>query len=684
MRLRRLSQHMNVRSKRGGTLALIVTSTIGLVLLGICFFFLAKIFGGEKEIQHATDSGNLNVAKQALRRPSVALQNGPEMNNFGTLGDAGTNGQINLLTFNRLYAMTLMASINAARDPGPGNIAVTHAQQMIQLLNGNSGVGSRLKTELAKKDGNQLFQGFHDTAQRNSLRMLGNQSALGHHDNAFETSFCEQQNEDISATNLEVFGTVASMFPADLKTTKNGRTYLRGYRSRDVGHGLASAGVPVQPGDQPHLLSERTFQAQKNNPVGTLVVPPNSFRSTAFAQEEKSGAHAGAVSCALVGSLNVSYPASIPAGYIEVINGPEVGSGLINVNGPFAGLDHVLNNELLPANGGILVSGPVFSDNPELLDQWATYNKHTADGQDPGNQPPLNGLYNHQGDPATLNDAQRIPWSGSARPDGTYSAQVNQCTDANVTGNDPSTVDPQCAQLFTSGAFDKAYHPTGAYSENLPPSNGLMAIECAKCKLQSQFNACGSLDVSSCNETGLRTFNRGGSHPSSAMGQCKVSTEGSIRALGNHVQDNFGNEIMDFLRERIQQMAPDRDANTVLTQLEGMNLPLGTKLYIYSSNPNTGGPVTISTDRPQWFTGQAPDGTARVRSFGPYNLVLDWVNPHHDGGIHDIMYREHPGGGIDGVDTASYTPSSGFNNMLGRVQFTNRASGAASGFCKPN
>ena len=701
---------MRLRQKRGGTLALVAAATITLILLGICFFFLAQIFGGEREIQHATDSGNLNVAKNALRHPTVTLS-GQETILFGQLGDRSlvnnapppTVAPVNLLTYDRLFAACLLTCINAQADGNPQGIS--NAGTMVQVLqSGPNSIGGRLSAELSKKSGNELFNNFGETANQNSLRMLGANSTLSHTDQDFQVSYLEQTGSDIGATNIEVLPAVRNLFPAGLqsalfttKKTANGTTtYIRGYVSPSIGSSGTPVGVPLQPGDQPHLVSNKTFsqQTSRGGSFVNAMVPPNGFRSHTSAGEERTAQNATTLSCAEVGSLNMSFPLSIPYGYIKIVNGPD-GGGAASVPGPFAGLDHVLNNELL--NPGIFVAGPVFSDNLGLEQDWARYNKAKADGANPmPPKPSTNGLYNLQGQPATEADAAQIPYSSSG------SLVMTQCTDDNSTGWSRSDADvvPQCWDLLGNGsgpgAFDKAFHPNAQYSEASAGATDLLSVECAKCQLQHKFNACGSLSISNanCAVTGLRTFQKGVELPSASMGSCKISNENTLSALADFVSSGFGSQLMTLIADRCNQIKPTDDNNNGIPDggeqaralLSGKTWRLGEVAYLYAPQPDNGQTnLVLSSSPPGWANASTqPDGTPLPKRSGTYNLNQTLVNPHHDGGIHDIMYREHPGGGINAEDTVTWTPSSGFQNLLGKVQFTNSASGTASGFCKPD
>src|SRR5579862_6224043 len=98
------------RSKQGATLALVVAVTVLVVLIGVFCFFVLQLLGGSRETQNATDSGNLNIGKQAIQHPTITLNQGVESDNFGGLVD--DNGNINLLNYNRLAAQTLLVAAN--------------------------------------------------------------------------------------------------------------------------------------------------------------------------------------------------------------------------------------------------------------------------------------------------------------------------------------------------------------------------------------------------------------------------------------------------------------------------------------------------------------------------------------------------------------------------------------------
>ena len=83
------------KRSRGQTLPLVIVLTLVVILLGICFCGLMKTVGGCSEHQNATDSGVLNLNKQAI------VQGIP----FDTQSDFQTDVQIVFRTFDNRPAL---------------------------------------------------------------------------------------------------------------------------------------------------------------------------------------------------------------------------------------------------------------------------------------------------------------------------------------------------------------------------------------------------------------------------------------------------------------------------------------------------------------------------------------------------------------------------------------------------
>ncbi|HEY9787890.1 MAG TPA: hypothetical protein V6D17_21055, partial [Candidatus Obscuribacterales bacterium] len=322
---------MTIKRKRGATLALVAAATLLIALLGLAFFFLIKILGGGRELQHAVDAGNLNVAKQSLRRPNLAIFSGNNLdlsepyltiakNNFSQCVDPET-GEIDLLVYNRAVGQATLVAINAISDnygfgtPDPDGIA--NAKTLINVLsNPSEGMGYKLARKL-KLDLQQDVS-FAQIASVTPMKMLNPGGA---------NAVPESSKKDISymarnfATNLSVNGGVIPVefnginpnFLNNNTITKNGVSYFRGYSLIDI-PGITDAnaypimGVPMRPREKPHLVTYTDFlnmvssPLPGNNAAVNTRVPPNAFRSVGSSAELKSGSRTEANSCAIVGS----------------------------------------------------------------------------------------------------------------------------------------------------------------------------------------------------------------------------------------------------------------------------------------------------------------------------------------------------------------------------------------------
>lgn len=718
---------MKKRGRKGGTLGLIVASAVTIVLLGICFFFVSQLIGGGREHTNALDAACLNVAKHAVFEPNTTLQGTTELQNFATLGDdaQGRPGGsiINLRNYNRLFGFAALVAFNAEQDPGPGNRALNNANTLINALqDGDGSIGERLTRELSKTSGNVLFK-HTDIAKDNSVRMLGKDSQVNHIEAEFRTSYLEQDMRDPQATNLALPPAQGGLAgePADsvrklfqnhgLITNVNGRDYVRGYEPLIAGSAVRVVGVPIPPGQQPHLVSRVDFDRQTTRfaDISHSRVPPNGVRTVSTANASVPGSDNKAFSWAVVGTTNNQFPPtpearnfypSIPRGYIEVING-----NLTNV-GPIRSATW-LENEGAPSRGTSVVSipaGQIFGA-PGIVSAWKVYNDKMAD--DPataGPAPSVAGLFMRSGNastPARFDQARQIRNLGV------------RCTDGNVGSG-------VCADLWNNsdGAFDHAYYGPAT---NIPGAGqGLTAIECADCQLEKMFNSVRSLTVnnSNCPESGLRIFKSScdGNMTTSPKGSCNSTKPGTIRELGNFASrpagrytagsvGAYGNTMINYIVSRMRQMKPTADQaeidNFISTKLDTTNILPGKRYFIYVNEekvPPSTGQLTqkefvISETQPPGFTGDGPDGSVVPFAGGGNSITYTihkggdcgLINPEQDWGIHAVMYRGQAADtNFNGTDTAKLTRSSGFNNVLGRIEFSNSASGSSSLFSEPD
>lgn len=718
---------MALRKQSGGTLSLVIISTFVLVLIGSCFFLIAKIIGGAREAQHATDSGGLNVAKQAIKNPGYTLMNSVangDEDNFAQLVDPQT-GQVDLEVYNRLVGRSLLVAINASVD---GNATgLTNANTLMRVLEGNNGIGQKLGNQLGVGSGGGPTLGnfFSNLAGQNSTRMLG-QGNLAQQ--GVTAAYMEQRRaQDVGATNL--LAPLPQQMPyidtsSDQRYTFNqqwlttdartGQTYVRGYTAMNINSiAMPAVGVPVQPRHQPRLASAADFEAMRAAPVAGVNVPPNAFRSAAATAEERSRGNLNTIACALVGIVdaanNKEFRPAIPDGYIRILNlsGNPVPAG----TNPAA--FNLFDDELDPAIGvkvGGQGPGKHMTSTDGLLERWDNYNRaKQADPNTTVPQPPLTDLYQADGRPATVQTAEQIRLSNPGSPD-------TVCTDRNTyqplsqPGFPPEN--PECRSLLDSGAMDAAFSQDGPYTQNAGPSDDLMAVEEVKCRVIDRFNEPGGISTAIPRVTGMRLWaapGPGGGRPWSAGSgrpRCQVSEDGTLLELvwqaarGNNPQGAV-ESVRKFIHQRVMQMNPNVQAIKIdeligypigggrSSNRNGNLLPLSDAPYLIYVNPSTQMPMLSQTfnTTPLAWRNTPPDGTPggnnnQWRFATQYDNMetgtMGIVNPRYEADIHDRLFQCQSGE-CRAEDLALITPSCGYRNILGEVRLQNRVVSFSNG-----
>jgi hypothetical protein len=375
-----------------------------LTLIGVAFYFVSKLVGGHRELERATDSGNLNVAKLSVRSPRLNVFVTPNFSgpfdiadpnilaevqrNFSELADP-SNGQIDLLVYDRLVAQCFIAALNAAADNGgvnPNPLGIARAQQMIHLLDDpDNGVGVTLARKL-KQDA-VLDQNFAALADANTVRMLQPQGQTQSIMTDKDISFMVRGKASNVVLNPAVLpppftqANLASDF-----ITKNGTTYFVGYTPLTVpnvtdnpDHTIMA--VPLRPGEYTHLVNDIDFHNLQPSPLAGpdgavhTRIPPNAFQSGGLALDGRTVLAQTAVSCAIAGSLQTFVP-NVPNGYIVIANGlATVPRSLGAIT--FAGGPQCINTQLLNGNtndifSGVLMEG-LYISKPEITDTSKGY-----------------------------------------------------------------------------------------------------------------------------------------------------------------------------------------------------------------------------------------------------------------------------------------------------------------------
>lgn len=709
---------LSLRRAHGATLALVVAAAFIIIMLGVGLFFLARIAGGERELQHATDSGTLNVAKQVIVRPNVQLTDN-EKTNFRLLTDKVDGADVvNLKVYNRLVGQAMLVALNAQADPSQQG--KDNAADLFDQIQSDGGIGDRLSQSLGVASSSTGF--FESLGMANSLRMLSPNKTpvrIGSNDSHYATAWMEQREPaDIGATNLTAPGpdqvpTVPSQvqFPTSYITrdVPSGKLYVRGYRplTFDLGNkGIRPlVGVPVQPGKQPHLVSNSDFESQIKRPnitgpQGKINFPPNAFQTSGKSQETVTASISVANARSLVGVLGQQYPPQIPGGYLIVQNGKGV-----DYKGTQANFNTVLNGQL---DGGILVNPQgFFTSNPGLLGTWAVHNKKNHAIRPNTDGPTVDNLYDRNGNPVDKPKAHTIK-------DG-----------ANLVCNDHNTHpdgggNRRCHNLLDS--FERAYTPgwNGDYQQKVPgTSTNLTAIEGLKADLEYLFNKCGVLKPSNSLESGMRWYKypcTGGSGPldcpwpqnATTPGGLKsnfpqISSNGSLKQLISLASGDWTGEgdtpkakqavktLRAFVKQRLAQIGGkvgdkglDQDVNVVMNMA---NIPLGATMYIYYTYPQGSAPqIQVTPIPPSSITAQAPDGTPVPFTHLYPRMIGSKINSTHDHLVDKNPFQKWTGK-ISARETVTLQPSTGFNNLLGVISMKEEAAltpVSGPSFCEPD
>lgn len=262
------------------------------------------------------------------------------------------------------------------------------------------------------------------------------------------------------------------------------------------------------------------------------------------------------------------------------------------------------------------------------------------------------------------------------------------------------------------GDFKRGYNEYGTSKDNNGGS-GYTALEQFKCDvISSRMNCVNSANVLAPAQTsGVKWFEHGKDYPAPKgpfnFGQVRTphdymdmidkSPKGNGCALGS---------VIDAVWNRCKQISPKVGRDQVVAALKTESLPLGSTLYLYVD----GNALVMNRQKPVSLVagtvadGRTPSGTDAC---GPsYNVIgklvgtasgnkPDWpygemsrfegetidLDENTDGMFPGWAWKTMPKG--ECKDEALWIPSSGYNNLLGVLEFRNSCSGGGS-FAQPN
>jgi hypothetical protein len=493
---------------------------------------------------------------------------------------------------------------------------------------------------------------------------------------------------------------------------KNGKSYVPGYKGTKYKNGGSKAtklreivAVPMQVGDQPHLISTRVFDDSKNlKPkfLGSSIVPANAYKFVTSTIDVQ-GHNNIMISTAEVASGITDYIASYDRGYIEIINSGDRASYPYNGTGTIT--DNVYSKELM--TGIHLADNGAFTTDPRAIGEWARFNAGT------GPQPALldsNGNTRVFGNTATIRGA--APPSGGTRANG-------PCMWVHVshgaTGN-PDLYDDTCGRRLPD--FQAAF-PQGPIRN--VASASYTAVEQFKHSVRKAFPSCEAIGCPN-ESTGLRIptdgwkgnaddhdandgrYWRDARNPVPADANSKISRPGTVLEMLTLIDPVKTESVLALLKNKMYQIQPTADDNQIMTLLRSKTFELGEVAYIYLDPEKK--KLVFNNSKPRSMAGEAsnisdikrkPKGHVRVVSSQPYATIGHSVNPLNEGGFHFEPYTSMPdpqsvGTGVDSVEESNGVGT--YNNML-RLKFSNKCGGTGTNaagvaltsigdFCQPD
>lgn len=716
---------MKSRRRQGATLGLVAVCVLVIIVVGIGCFFLAKIFGGGREVANATDAGALNIAKNVMSTKDANVgvfiddSDPSKYPDFVQCADPLPTKRITLLTYNRCVAQALLVALNAQAETAAGSTQANgNAAKVLAEL-------TRLGTDLrAKLQDNQLTSYFDKVA--NDTRMWGNNPVKVDTSkaNTYVTAFMKPKQ----STNVYFY---AASLPGSVPGTPSGvgdlptnwntqtasaqlkppastyqRSYLAGYENIVVPGVGSIMGVPVFPQQNPHLVAKTEFDAAAAAPA--TYIPPNAFSVASSSTESKSGVVGGAVAAAIVGAVklntannNYDWPAAIPGGYIEIQNpaGNTLPAG-------YRGLDqsdNIFNWELYNGPGievaPVGADGAAYTTNVGAVNAWADYNNSTgadANGHDPALYPPTLGFANNSIFTTTQSSA-----AGTTATNDAFLLTIKNKPVNCLTLLQQNNWGYPCDKFLSS--MEGAYGRTPVSGAGSDPRDSLPMysnVDLVKGQVIAAFQSgAKSVSISAPGGTsGLGVYPNGVYSPNpTPYFDAPIQRTGTIDALldqvtGATAAPGYTNctkaKIIASMSERCYEIKPDATPAEIAA-LWQQDLPMGKTFYIYLDT--TTNKLIISETQPPTYKGATPDGnpndtnTVCVSQYGLTGNLIDVPigGTPADLNLHEVPYENHSGN-LQGQDHATWVLSSGYQNLLGKLQFANTTTGNVENFSRPN
>ena len=695
---------VRIRNQRAASLVLVAALILVITIIGVVVVQLVTLFGGGQQVQRATDSGNLSVARSALVKISVPLAASGDQLQFNGVSDktpAGGQGVINLRNINRVMGEALLVNVNAyvINAAGLDAGANTHAQQINTAANN---ISTALIGALTTSPQMQAY--FSTTSNLQPTTQYGNTNLAPstrptfsylNRKTASNVYIVPQQISDYSfVTNASpLYNSKVSTWVTDVSSDP-AHKYLKGYED-----GFSPASnygdvhmVPLKPGDRPHLVSQSEFNqyhvpSRGSDSFNWANPVPNTLSITATDRATDGGYTGGFNAFAIVEPIDpIGFAATIPHGFIRILNGaasPTTGVAA----GSSDAFVYVMNDPQYYVTSTTGSAMPYFvgandSPLPYNSSSPADYVAHIASDVAAGNTPDCSALsvgYTLSGDSIGLGgvsaaNCQNIAGIGAGSPIN----NLNLDTAGSAANNDMSQYNhSDNRSLWARPIIEAAY--------NIPPaqptgSNGQSVNVADILNLQMlSARAAGDDFHAGTYQSGIASI------PSVTRGslnspQFRVADSRGVLLGSNNAEGlKLNGAMYNFVKQRMYQIDPNWTsyAASLDTILNQDYVPMGGRAYIYYSNAANSGnggivlknETSALADAP-WlssFISQPVDARSPVnptevrQSMVPNDNQVDvsgdWGFPH--------PYDDE--GQVCLMNWYSFTPSSGFNNLLGQI-----------------
>lgn len=263
-------------------------------------------------------------------------------------------------------------------------------------------------------------------------------------------------------------------------------------------------------------------------------------------------------------------------------------------------------------------------------------------------------------------------------------------------------------ELVMLDAFKRGYDQYGSADTGHIQQGGFTTLEQFKVNVMTQRTGCincASIQAPA-TKSGVKFFDHSRKYPApeNSWNFGQVKTPFDYLTMIDTVPQSTpcaATTIIYKLTQRCQLIKPGTTREQVLELLKSQRLPLNSSLYMYLDNNS----LRLSSSAPSWsIPATRPDGigSSNATACGAaYDVIGTLVNtsseppngpvkklpsdpqidPRTDGHYPGWAWRYSPAASC--TDTAHFIPSSGYNQLLGVLDFSNGCSGGGQ-FCEPN